>query len=244
MKRYTIRLLMLMSVFATWAVPTVTASVPPSNVLATLEAVHSPAPSAEADATARDWSQGRSAFTATDLVMSLDLPALSALPPARLGVVEMLPAEQPLSPGAILVASSGKTRTDASAKALTVEQKSRYDRALALLWDGKPVEARSLLNDFLVDFPNSRLAPNALYWLGETYYSQQRYAQAILTFRDVMRRFPRHSKASASLLKIGYSYEKLGDMENARFYLKALLKDYPNSDPAALARTKLKQIEG
>lgn len=237
MRRYAIRLLFMLTVFATCAVPTVTATVPPPamDVTAPVTALVLDVGNA-----ARDWSQERPTYTEADLSIGV---AAAPLPPAGPGVVEMTPAERPISPGAVLVAAAGSTVIDSGAKGLTPEQKSRYDRALALLWDGKPMDARSLLNDFLVDFPNSSLTPNALYWLGETYYSQQRFAQAILTFRDVMRRFPNHSKAAAALLKIGYSYEQLGDKQNARFYLKALLSDYPNSDPADLARTKLKQLE-
>lgn len=241
MRRNAIRMLIMVTVFATCAVPTVTASVPPPAGDVAIRERIALAPAMPAGSVAHDWSQERPSYTEADLAIGVALPDLAADGPS---VVEMTPAEQPLSPGAVLVAAAGESMIDAGAKGLSPEQKSRYDRALALLWDGKPIEARSLLNEFLVDFPNSSLAPNALYWLGETYYSQQRYAQSILTFRDVMRRFPKHPKAPASLLKIGYSYEQLGDMQNARFYLKALLKDYPDSDPAALARAKLKQIEG
>lgn len=243
MRRYSIRLLALFTILTICVVPTVTATVPTrgdftpsaSNaVRASLSMAENPASKAS-----RDLPR----FTEGDMIQSLDLPTL---PHAAEGpiVMEMTLAEQPLSPGAVLVAASGATMVDAGTKGLSPAQKARYDKALALLWDKKPEEARTLLNEFLVDFPSSSLAPNALYWLGETYYSQKRYAQAILTFRDVMRRFPSHSKASAAVLKIGYSYEQLGDMQNASFYLKALLKEYPNSDSADLARTKLKQIEG
>lgn len=241
MRRFAIRLLFMLTIFTTCAVPTVTATVPPPAIHMTTPGHASPAPVLDVGNAARDWSRERPTYTKADLAIGAPLPSLAE---GGSGVVEMTPAEQPISPGAVLVAAAGTTMVDAGGKGLSPEQKSRYDRALAFLWDGKPIEARSLLNEFLVDFPNSSLAPNALYWLGETYYSQQRYAQAVLTFRDVMRRFPKHSKAAASLLKIGYSYEQLGDVQNARFYLKALLKDYPDSDPAALAKAKLKQIEG
>lgn len=243
MRRYSIRLLFLLTISTTCAVPTVTATVPSpgehmtasANAFrASLTMVESPAPEADKD---------RPMFTDGDVVQSLDLPALTAVNESPI-VIEMTVAEQPLSPGAVLVAASGTTMVDAGSKGLSLEQKARYDKALALVWDKKPEAARVLLNEFLVEFPTSSLTPNALYWLGETYYSQQRYSMAILTFKDVMRRFPAHSKASDAALKIGYSYEQLGDTQNARLIFKNLLKDYPDSNSAALARTKLKQLEG
>ena len=66
-----------------------------------------------------------------------------------------------------------------------------------------PAEGRKILQQFLEDDPQSGLVPNALYWIGESYYQEKNYAQAILTFKDVTRRFPKHHKAAASLLKIG-----------------------------------------
>lgn len=243
MRRYSICLLILLTIFAICVVPTVTATVPPPDGRVTVPGNAFRGSLALIANPSSDASQDRPRFTEGDMVQSLDLPALTTAIESPI-VMEMTLAEQPLSPGAVLVAASGTTMVDAGTKGLTPAQKARYDKALALVWDKKPEAARTLLNEFLVDFPSSGLAPNALYWLGETYYSQKRYAQAILTFRDVMRRFPAHSKASAAVLKIGYSYEQLGDMQNASFYLKALLKEYPNSDSAELARTKLKQIEG
>ena len=243
MRRHSIRLLALLTILTICVVPTVTATVPPrgdftpstSNaVRATLSMAENPASKAS-----RDLPR----FTEGDMIQSLDLPALPYAG-ERPVVMEMTPAEQPLSPGAVLVAASGATMVDAGTKGLSLEQKARYDKALALVWDKKPEAARVLLNEFLVDFPTSSLTPNALYWLGETYYSQKRYSMAILTFKDVMRRFPAHSKASDAALKIGYSYEQLGDTQNARLTFKNLLKDYPDSNSADLARTKLKQIEG
>ncbi|EMG38721.1 tol-pal system protein YbgF [Desulfocurvibacter africanus PCS] len=242
MRRYSICLLVLLTIFTICVVPTVTATVPPPDgrVTATVNAFRASLASANPSSEA---SQDRPRFTEGDIVQSLDLPALTTAIESPI-VMEMTLAEQPLSPGSVLVAASGTTMVDAGTKGLTPAQKARYDKALALVWDKKPEAARTLLNEFLVDFPTSNLTPNALYWLGETYYSQKRYSLAILTFKDVMRRFPVHSKASDAALKIGYSYEQLGDTQNARLVFKNLLKTYPDSNSAELARTKLKQFEG
>lgn len=124
------------------------------------------------------------------------------------------------------------------------EGKPQYEHALALLQAGKPTPARDAFNAFLKDHPKSSLVPNALYWVGETHYDQKDYAQAILSFKEVPRRFPKHPKAAAALLKTAMSYEQLGDKNNAEFYLRALLADYPDSDPARMAKTKLSGLTG
>lgn len=118
-----------------------------------------------------------------------------------------------------------------------------YKTALADLFAGRYKEAERGFRDFSERYPESSFLPNAGYWLGETYYSQDQYDSAILAFQSVAGKYPKHDKAAASLLKTGYSYEKLGDMPNARFYLQQLLTDYPESEPATLARAALDRLK-
>ena len=118
-------------------------------------------------------------------------------------------------------------------------EQGEYARALAAFEAGKAQEARTLFTAFLAAYPSSSLAPNAGYWLGESEYSLKQYDKAILAFKNVVGKYPKHPKAAACMLKAGYAYERLGDKENARFYLTALLEDFPGSEPAALGRKKL-----
>jgi len=119
-----------------------------------------------------------------------------------------------------------------------------YDAALALYNSDQFEKSRTAFDAFLDKYPKSELVPNALYWKGETYYSEKDYAQSILSFKEVTGRYPKHDKASAALLKIGMSYDNVGDKDNAVFYLRALVEDFPKSDPAKLAKTELKRLGG
>ncbi|WP_461211232.1 tol-pal system protein YbgF [Desulfocurvus sp. DL9XJH121] len=120
--------------------------------------------------------------------------------------------------------------------------KAAYDKGLALVLAGKTKEARTAFEGFLAKNAKSPLAPNAQYWLGETYYHEKRFPESIVAFKKVHQNFPRHSKAPAALLKIGYAYAQLGDKENARFYLGVLLQDYPKSEPAPKAKKRLESL--
>lgn len=124
----------------------------------------------------------------------------------------------------------------------TMTAQQLYDRGLKLVLAEQPVPARKAFNSFLAKYPASDLTPNAVYWLGETYYTEKDYAQAILTFKEVTTKYPQSSKAPAALLKIGMSYEMTGDRDNARFYYNVLLSDYPSSDPARMARQRIKGL--
>ncbi len=119
-----------------------------------------------------------------------------------------------------------------------VSDKAAYEAALNLLQRGRTDEARVRFDGFLGDYPNSALTPNALYWKGEALYAQRRYADAIVAFKEVTARFPKHHKAADSLLKTALAYKQLGDDENVRFHLKALREDHPDSPAARLARQR------
>ncbi|MGX7947864.1 tol-pal system protein YbgF [Oleidesulfovibrio alaskensis] len=122
------------------------------------------------------------------------------------------------------------------------DETARYQAGVKAVMNEDVKTGRSILEAFLADFPKSGLAPNASYWLGETYYHEKRYAEAILTFKEVVRNYPKHEKAAAAMLKTGYAYEMLGDKSNARFYLQTLVDEYSASEPAALARKRLKSL--
>jgi tol-pal system protein YbgF len=113
---------------------------------------------------------------------------------------------------------------------------------LALYEGRKPAAAQEAFLAFLELHPGSPLVPNALYWLGESYYAADKLDLAIMQFKRVAEAYPRHDKAAAALLKAGYAYARLNDKENARFYWQILLDDFPDSAPAALARKRLAGI--
>jgi len=144
--------------------------------------------------------------------------------------------------------ASGAARTSARSPARTPSpvagSQAAYDAALARYNSGDFAGSRTAFDEFLGKYPNDKLAPNALYWKGETYYSQKDYAQAILTFREVTSRFPKHAKAASALLKTGMAYDRVGDRDNAVFYLRALIEDFPASEPAALGRRELSRLGG
>jgi len=54
---------------------------------------------------------------------------------------------------------------------------------------------------YLETFPDTELADNAAYWIGESFFSQAKYQQAISEFDEILRRFPRSDKQASALLK-------------------------------------------
>jgi len=222
-----------------------------------------PAPPAPAAPAAPDKAQAEAAPAKADAPAKAPAPAAAKPAPAAPAAAKPAPAA-PAKPweaypevrakGAAKAAAPAKATAPASApagKASAAPAKAPalatgqadYDAALRLVLDGKPAQGRAALERFLAANPASALAPNARYWLGETYYHERDDAEAIVAFKAVHQQFPDHDKAAAALLKIGYAYARLGDTANARFYLQVLVQDYPASEPAALARKRLESLQ-
>lgn len=96
--------------------------------------------------------------------------------------------------------------------------------------------------EYLDNFPATDLADNATYWIGECYYRQRRFRQAVDQFDEVLESFPRSDKAAAATLKKGYAHLELGERSQGVVQLRHVIRTYPTSDEANLARQRLREI--
>jgi tol-pal system protein YbgF len=118
-----------------------------------------------------------------------------------------------------------------------------YDYALGLIKNGDTHQGREVLNSFAAKYPNHRLMQNVFYWKGETFYVDKDYESAILSFQDVVDRYPRGEKAPDAMLKQGLAFQAMKDKKNARILYQLLLSKYPNSPAADKARRKLAELK-
>jgi tol-pal system protein YbgF len=95
---------------------------------------------------------------------------------------------------------------------------------------------------YLDSFPETDLADNAVYWIGECYYRQQRYREAILEYDRVLQSWPRSDKTASALLKKGYAQIESGNRSDGIAGLERVIQTFPNSDEANLARQKLQSL--
>jgi tol-pal system protein YbgF len=96
--------------------------------------------------------------------------------------------------------------------------------------------------DFLEQNPNSDLADNAAYWIGESLFAQKKYQDAIAQFDAVVTRYSRSDKVPGALLKKGYAYISLGERAQGIVQLQYVVHEHPNSSEAQLARQRLRQL--
>ena len=89
--------------------------------------------------------------------------------------------------------------------------------------------------DFIAKYPKHPLAGNAQYWIGEAYWAQRDYRQALVEFEKVFEHGPQ--KAPDAQLKIGLCYLRLGDVPRAQQAWQRVVNEYPKSESAAMARS-------
>ncbi len=107
-------------------------------------------------------------------------------------------------------------------------QKGSYDNAV------------TLFAQFVKENPDSPLAPNAYYWMGESYMSGKNYEKAIVQFQEVVDKYPKSDKAGKAMLRQADAFSALGDKKSSTTLLKRVIELFPKSEEARLAERKLR----
>jgi len=116
-----------------------------------------------------------------------------------------------------------------------------YQEGIALLKAGRAREARQRFETFAREFSTHALADNALYWLGETYYAESRWLDAVKAFREVVRAYPDGNKVPDAMLKSALCYQALGEARTARDVFRQVVELYPKSAAARIAAERLSE---
>lgn len=150
-----------------------------------------------------------------DLVRATELPSMPE-PPIGAPPNDQLAATQPQPDF-----SAQPQQPDAA--------KEVYQQAYEMVLQQDYEGAQTAFRAFLREHPKHALVPNALYWLGETYYVQQNFTDAAEAFDIVTVAYGQSNKAPDSQLKRGMALANLGKRTEACSVLRALPERYPNA---------------
>ena len=114
-----------------------------------------------------------------------------------------------------------------------------YDQAAQDLTQGRYTMALQGFRDFVQRFPTLELTDNARYGIGECYFAQSQFDSAATAYEQVDKLHPGGDKVPAALYKLALCQEKLGQQAVAKKQLEALVKRFPLSGEAQLARERL-----
>ncbi len=102
------------------------------------------------------------------------------------------------------------------------------------------IEGFSIYKEHFADSP---LVDNAMYWIGECYFSQEKYEDAITQFNELILSYPDGDKIAAAYLKKGFSLAQLGRTDEALAVLKLMVSKFPLEEETKIAQQKIQELE-
>jgi len=118
-----------------------------------------------------------------------------------------------------------------------------FDAALATLRKGDFATAQTAFLDFYKRYPDSGYQASMLFWLGNAQYALRSYREAIINFKALITLAPEHLRAPEASLSIANCQLELKDTRAARKTLEDLIKVYPQSEAAAVAKDRLTKLK-
>lgn len=118
-----------------------------------------------------------------------------------------------------------------------------YDAALAMLRKGEFGPAQTAFLEFLGRYPNTGYKPSAFFWLGNAQYALRGYKEAIANFKSVVALAPEGPRAPEAALSIANCQVELKDPKAARKTLEDLIKVFPESEAASVAKDRLAKMK-
>lgn len=160
---------------------------------------------------------------------SLISSGTTAVPPTETSAVDpnIPPTPQPTSPPPSTAGLSPSRMLDTA--------KSDY-------FSGSYATAVTGFDALLRTFPTSEAAAEAQYMLGETYSQQKRFADAVNAYTAAIQKYPRSTWVPEAYYKRGKAQESLGTPDAARASYEQLLKTYPDTPSAGLAKQALDRL--
>jgi tol-pal system protein YbgF len=158
-------------------------------------------------------------------------PAAGA--PAPGGLYTPPPAGQPVAPvpAAAVSPSAG------------ADEEALYLKSFDSIKAGKYDDAIRGFRGMLDKYPQGNYSDNAWYWMGQSYFSKRDYPNALQSYKSLLEKFPASPKVPDALLNTGIVQQQQSKNDQARAAYQRVLKEYPNSQAATLARSRLDQLK-
>jgi tol-pal system protein YbgF len=114
-----------------------------------------------------------------------------------------------------------------------------YNTALRDYTSGNYPLALQEFLEYLRYYPNTALASNAQFYIGDIYYQQGQFEKAVQEYDKAIEQYPDGNKTAAAQLKKGFALINLNLRTQGMQELDAVVKNFPNTPEAQLARDKL-----
>ncbi len=130
-----------------------------------------------------------------------------------------------------------------AAPAEPVEQKSaaekQYETAMNKFRAGDYREAKEIFSDIRKEYDGQEIAVKARFMVADCLFQLGNHSLAILEYQQVISDHPRHNKVPHALYNQATAFEKLGDEKTANIVYRKVVREFPDSEEAGLAKKKL-----
>jgi tol-pal system protein YbgF len=117
-----------------------------------------------------------------------------------------------------------------------------YSNGLRDITGGRYDLARQEFQDYLKYYPDTDLASNAQFYLGEIFFAQKQYREALGEYDKVLQNYPKSFKLAPARLKRGEALLELGQRAAAIREFREVARRYPGTEEERRARAKLKEL--
>ena len=116
-----------------------------------------------------------------------------------------------------------------------------YEKAYSSYQQGDFKYARKLFEEYIEKFPKGKWIGQAYFWIGESYFKEKKYEEAILSYQKLIELQGWHPLKPIAMFKQAQAFKALGDIEAYKILLKKVINQYPNSKEAKKAKKLLRK---
>lgn len=118
-----------------------------------------------------------------------------------------------------------------------------FNEASTQFRNGGYKNAAASFRAFVAKYPQSPYQPTAQYWLGNALYAQRDYKVSTAVWQNLVKSFPTHPRAPEALLAIANNQIEQGQKAAARQTLQQIISQYPGTEVAQTAQSKMSQVK-
>ncbi|MDQ7056880.1 MAG: tetratricopeptide repeat protein [Persephonella sp.] len=123
-----------------------------------------------------------------------------------------------------------------------------YKYALDAYFKGKMKQSKEAFEKFVKKYRNSELYDNALFWLGQIYYTEGKYEKALSIFDSLIQgcktgQIVDCNKLPTAMLKKALCYIRLGEKSKAKKLLNTVVREFPDTEEAEISLKRLEEMK-
>ncbi|MDW8136100.1 MAG: tetratricopeptide repeat protein [Thermodesulfobacterium sp.] len=137
------------------------------------------------------------------------------------------------------VTKIGHETSKVSKETKALSEDELFQKAYSLFQKGDYKGARATWEEYLRRFPKGKWIGQAYFGIGETYFKEKNYEDAILSYQKLVELKGPHPQKPAALLKQAQAFKALGDQKAYQILLKKIIREFPTSKEALEAKKLL-----